>query len=184
MQEDQAVLITHQLRATSIAEQMLATLKAIRKFDKEIHDTFYSLPDAKLFDCLPGAGPKLAPRLLVAFGEQRDRYSSAQGMQQHAGIAPVTERSGKKEWVHWRWTCSKFLRQTFIEWADRTRFSSYWAGIYYQRQREKGNSHNVALRALAFKWIRILYSCWKNKKPYDEAKYLNSLKRNGSPLLT
>lgn len=182
--EDQAVLFTHQLRATSIAEQMLVTIKAIRKFDKEIHDTFYSLPDAKLFDCLPGAGPKLAPRLLVAFGEQRDRYSSAQGMQQHAGIAPVTERSGKKEWVHWRWTCSTFLRQTFIEWADKTRHYSYWAGIYYQRQREKGNPHNVALRALAFKWIRILYSCWKTKTPYDESKYLNSLKRNGSPLLT
>lgn len=181
--EDSAVLSTHQLQTISIAEQMLATIKSIRKFDKQIHDTFYSLPDAKLFDCLPGAGPKLAPRLLAAFGEQRERYSSARGIQQHAGIAPVTERSGKKEWVHWRWTCSKFLRQTFIEWANKTRLSSYWAEIYYQKQREKGNPHNVAVRALAFKWIRILYSCWKNKVPYDEVKYLNSLKRNGSPLL-
>jgi transposase len=73
----------------------------------------------RLFSALPGAGPSLAPRLLVAFGEQRERFASAAAVQKYAGIAPVTERSGKKHWVHWRWQCPTFLRQTFVERAAR-----------------------------------------------------------------
>jgi len=65
----------------------------------------------------PGAGAALAPRLLVAFGEQRERYGSAAEVHTSAGMAPVMERSGKQSWVHWRCQCPKFLRQTFVEWA-------------------------------------------------------------------
>ena len=71
-----------------------------------------------LFDALPGAGPILAPRLLVAFGEQRERYGAAAAVQTSAGIAPVMERSGKQSWVHWRCQCPKFLRQTFARVGD------------------------------------------------------------------
>ena len=74
-------------------------------------------PDFPLFAALPGAGAVFAPRLLVAFGEQRERYTSADALQKYAGIAPVTERRGNKTWVHWRWQCPTFLRQTFVEWA-------------------------------------------------------------------
>ena len=181
--DDPAVLSAHQLQSVAIAEQMLATIKVIKTFDIEIEDSFGKLPDAKLFDSLPGAGPCFGPRLLVAFGEQRDRFSSAREVQQYAGVAPVTERSGNKEWIHWRWQCSKFLRQTFVEWAGKTIDKSYWAGVYYRQQRAKGNSYQVAVRALAFKWIRILYSCWKTSTPYNEVTYLNSLKKRGSSLV-
>ena len=98
-------------------------------------------------------------------------------------IAPVTERSGKKSWVHWRTQGSTFLRQTFIEWAEQTTRHSYWAGVYYQQQRNKGKTHQVALRALAFKWIRILYRCWQDKKTYNETLYLKSLAMRDSSLV-
>jgi hypothetical protein len=39
------------------------------------------------------------------------------------------------------------------------------------------------VRALAFKWIHILYRCWQTRTPYDESKYLNALSHRGSPLL-
>jgi hypothetical protein len=136
-----------------------------------------------LFAALPGAGPALAPRLLAAFGERRERYQSAAEVQKYTGIAPVLERSGQKTWVHWRLQCPTFLRQTFVEWAAQTVPRSFWAGAYYRQQRAKGSSHNAALRALAFKWIRILYRCWQTRTPYDESTYLNALKRRGSPLL-
>ena len=68
----------------------------------------------------PGAGPHLAPRLLAAFGEQRERFTSADELQKYSSTAPVTERSGKKRWVHWRWQCPTFVRQTFVEWAAQT----------------------------------------------------------------
>jgi len=181
--DDPAIVLAHQLQATAISQQIIATINAIKTYDIEISEIFNTLPDAKLFAALPGAGPCIGPRLLVAFGEQRERYSCAAEVQQYAGIAPVTERSGKKEWVHFRWNTSKFMRQTFIEWAGKTITQSYWAGIYYHRQRDNGKSHQVAVRALAFKWIRILFRCWKTCTPYNETTYLKSLKRRGSPLV-
>jgi transposase len=121
--------------------------------------------------------------LLVAFGEDRDRCANAAQIQRYSGVAPVVERSGNKCWGHWRFACPTFLRQTFVEWAGSTIPRSYWAGAYYQQQRNKGCSHRVAVRALAFKWIRIIYRCWKTRTPYDESVYLKALMRRGSPLL-
>jgi len=46
-----------------------------------------------------------------------------------------------------------------------------------------GKHHHAAIRALAFKWQRILFRCWKDGVPYDDAKYMASLKRRNSPLL-
>ncbi len=163
--------------------QLRAVCAAIQRFDDEIEKLARKLPDFKLFESLPGAGPVLAPRLLVAFGERRERFDSAASVQQYAGIAPVTERSGNKSWVHWRYACSRFLRQTFVEWVKETIPRSFWAKAFYERQRAKGAAYNATLRALAFKWIRILYRCWIDRTPYDESRYLEALKKRGSPLL-
>jgi hypothetical protein len=35
---------------------------------------------------------------------------------------------------------------------------------------------------LAFKWIRIVFRCWKDGKPYDEQVYQKSLRRRSSLL--
>ena len=105
-------------------------------------------------------------------------------MQQYAGIAPVLERSGKQSWVHWRCQCPKFLRQTFVEWATGSIRFSGWARAYYEQQRAKGASHQAAVRALAFKWIRIVFRCWQRGTPDNESTYLAALQRQGSPLLS
>ena len=180
---DEAVITPNRLQALVLIDQLRVTLRAIKRFDEAIAELSPKHPDYALFSPLPGAGPSLAPRLLVAFGEQRDRFKSAAELQRYAGIAPVTERSGNKHWVHWRWQCPTFLRQTFVEWAAQTINKSYWAGLYYRQQRDKGCNHHAAVRALAFKWIRILYRCWQTNTPYNEAVYLKALKRRGSPLL-
>jgi transposase len=182
--DDVAVILPNQLLVLALVEQLRVTLQAIARFDAEIATVSQTLPDYSLFRALPAVGPAFAPRLLAAFGEQRERYQSAAEVQQYAGIAPVTESSGKKHWVHWRLQCPSFLRQTFVEWAGATIPRSFWAAAYYRQQRAKGCSHHAAVRALAFKWIRILYRCWQTRTPYDESTYLNALKRRGSPLLT
>jgi transposase len=182
--DDVAVVLPNQLLVLALIEQLRVTLQAIDRFDAEIATVSQTLPDYALFRTLPGAGPAFAPRLLAAFGEQRERYQSAAEVQRYTGIAPVTESSGKKHWVHWRLQCPTFVRQTFVEWAGATIPRSFWAAAYYRQQRDKGSSHQAALRALAFKWIRILYRCWQTRTPYDESTYLNALKRRGSPLFT
>jgi len=183
MTEDEAVVVPNRMHAIILVGQLRAILDAIDTYDKQINEVATKHPDYALFRALPGAGPSLAPRLLVAFGEQRDRFKSAADLQKYSGVAPVTERSGKKHWVHWRWQCPTFLRQTFVEWAGQTINKSYWAGQFYQQQRDKGCTYQAAVRALAFKWIRILYRCWQTGIAYDESVYLKALERRGSPLL-
>ncbi|MEO7852047.1 MAG: IS110 family transposase [Rubrivivax sp.] len=181
--DDVAVITAFRLQALVLVDQLRVTLKAIDRFDGQIAEITPTLPDYELFKALPGAGPSLAPRLLVAFGEDRQRFASAAEIQKFSGVAPVTERSGNKCWIHWRWQCPTFLRQTFVEWAAQTINKSFWAGTFYHRQRDKGATHQAAVRALAFKWQRILYRCWQTRTPYDESTYLNALKKRGSPLL-
>src|SRR5215510_12413418 len=114
---DDGVITPNVLLVQALVAQLRVTLQAIADFDTAIAQRAQDHPDFPLFDALPGAGAVFAPRLLVAFGEQRERFSSAEELQKYAGIAPVTERSGKKAWVHWRLQCPTFLRQTFVEWA-------------------------------------------------------------------
>jgi transposase len=180
---DDGVIAPNALLVQALVAQLRVTLQALADFDTAIAQRAQSHPDFPLFQALPGAGPVFASRLLVAFGEQRARYASAAELQQYAGIAPVTERSGKKAWVRWRLQCPKFLRQTFVEWAAESIRHSFWAQMYYQQQRDKGKAHQAAIRALAFKWIRILYRCWQERIPYDEAVYLQALHHRGSSLI-
>lgn len=180
--DDESVIFPHKLLVVALCQQLLTVIENIRVYDKQTSQLFNVMPDAELFTSLPGTGPCLAPRLLAAIGEDRSRFDSAQEIQNYAGLSPVTERSGQKCWVHWRWQCSKFVRQSFIEWSAKSVSQSYWAGLYYEQQRAKGKSHQSAVRALAFKWVRIVYKCWKTRTPYDESKYLRVLKERNSPL--
>ena len=117
----------------------------------------------------------------MAFGTVRSRYPHASRLQKYAGVAPVTERSGRQIWIHWRWNAPKFLRQTWVEWAGQTIPKPAWARAYYLQQKRAGKHHQTILRALAFKWIRILCRCWQDRVPYDESRYIQSLIRQKSP---
>jgi transposase len=175
--DDTAVLEAGALTARGLVA-LLATLRVnIAEFDRRIAELVDCHPDAAIFGSLPGAGVALIPRLIVAFGTRRDRFENAYEVQCYSGISPVQEASGKSQWVHFRWTCPKFLRQTFHEFAGCSIQRSEWARAYYQLQRDRGKSHQAAVRALAYKWIRIIFRCWKDQKTYDEAMYLNSQRR-------
>ena len=158
--------------------RMLRELReTIASYDQKIETLARQHPDFAIVDSLPGVGPALAPRLIAALGTQRDRYASASELQCYSGIAPVLATSGKQHWVHWRWACPKFLRQTFHEWAVHSLSCSAWAKAYYDQQRGTGKPRNTVVRALAFKWIQILFRCWKDRKPYCEEIYCQALHR-------
>ena len=180
--EDPAVVLASTMMVHALVKQIPSLTDSIAEYDRQIAALFKKHDDSTLFGSFPGAGPTLAPRLLAAFGSDRNRFEFAAEIQQLSGIAPVTEKSGKACWVHWRWSCSKFLRQSFQEFAAQSILKSVWARAYYQQQRHRGQSHHAALRALAYKWIRILFRCWKDRTPYDEATYFKSLQLRGSTL--
>jgi len=179
---DPAIIDPSVLTVQMLARQIRALRPSIDRYQEEIDKIMATHPDAELFQSLPGAGPAMAPRLLAAFGADRERFESATEIQQLSGIAPVTKRSGKKTVVHWRWAAPTFLRQSFHEFAGLSIQKSAWARAFYDLQRERGKNHHAAVRALAFKWIRILYRCWQDRTPYDEGRYIQALIRRGSPL--
>lgn len=174
--------------AVRVVRLLVAELRVLQEhlaeFEKAISQAFAAHPEQKLFRELPGAGAVLAPRLLVAFGTLRDRFADAAAMQRYFGVAPVTEKSGGRAWVHWRWNAPAFARQTLVEWAGQTVVYCPWAKAYYEQQRAKGVRHWAILRALAFKWLRILWRCWQNSEAYEDLKYLRQLEQRRSPLAT
>jgi hypothetical protein len=169
------------LQLRHLVEQLCIFRKHIAIFDQEIQNAFREHPEAGLYRDLPGAGAQLAPRLCVAFGTLRTTYPDPPSLQKHAGVAPVREKSGNQLWTHWRWQAPLFLRQTFVEWAGQTVVYCPWSGRYYERMKKKGKKHAAILRALAFKWIRILWKCWMDRKPYNQTVYLKQLSHRKSP---
>jgi transposase len=181
--KDRAVIEPALLEVALLVDLLAVQARHIAVLEARIAEAFAAHPRAELFAALPGAGAALAPRLLVAFGDLPERYPTAASLQKYSGVAPVREKSGQKSWTHWRWAAPKFLRQSFVEWAGQTVALCDWAHAYYHQQRRAGKAHHAILRALAFKWIRILWRCWKDNKPYDEQIYLASLRRHGSSLI-
>ncbi len=178
-----ALLQTYTLRVQLICKELQLLRKTLEQFDQQIAEVFRHHPDRELFEALPGAGPVLAPRLLASLGSERERFPRPQHLQCATAIAPVTKQSGGKRHVHRRYLCSKFLKQSFHEYAKESILHSRWAAAYYLQQRTKGCPHHTAVRALAYKWQRIIWKCWQSRTVYQEAIYEAALKKNRSPLV-
>lgn len=180
--QDQAVIKATASMVQATVRQLRVLRAEIERLQQECEELFAKHPDQQLFLSFPGAAAVLGPRLLTAMGADRSRYQAAREIQQFSGLAPVTERSGQSTWVHWRMACPKFLRQSFHEHARLSLTKSPWARAFYERQRQLGKKHHAAIRALAYRWIRIIYRCWKDGVPYCEETYQKALLRRQSPL--
>ena len=179
---DRAIVESSVLMTNAIVTQVIVLNQAIKQYDDELASLMREHQDAKIFLSLPGAGEAMAPRLLAAMGSERDRLADAKEVQQLSGIAPVTERSGKSKFVHRRWACNRFLLQTFHEFAAHSIKHSAWAKACYDMLRANKREHQAAVREVAFKWIRIIFRCWKTRTLYDEAIYITALVRRKSPV--
>jgi transposase len=179
---DPAVLEACSMKARHLTES-LATLRGqITRLEQRRDELVASHPDTPIFASFPGAGRATVPRLIAAFGTRRERYESAFEVECDSGIAPVHIRSGKIDRVSIRRACQGFTRQTFHEFAGQTIPQCEWAKAFYRAHCHRPEQHHAAVRSLAFKWIRILYRCWKERTPYDEKLYLASLRRRSALL--
>jgi transposase len=182
--DEVAVVDSFVLRVQLIARQLQALQRTLAEFDRQIAAAYAAHPDRPIFASLPGAGPVLGPRLLATLGANRERFPhSAAQLQCYTGVAPVTKRSGGSCRIHRRYCCPKFHRQSFHEYAKESILWCRWAAAFYLQQRTKGCPHHTAVRALAFKWQRIIWRCWHNHQPYDDSVYETSLRQHGSPLI-
>jgi hypothetical protein len=183
---DPGVVEPQILRVKCLLEQIATLSRIIRSYEEETQRLLPRLDSEGIFASLPGAGTCFTPRLAVLFGEDRTRYASAAEVQMLTGTAPVTQQSGKKKLVTMRWACSTFQRQSLVEYALSSLRFSKWARAFFdlhmpQDPNAQKPTYSV-LRKLAFKWLRIIYRCWQTRTPYDESRYIQSLRRSGSPL--
>jgi len=178
--DESAILESHTLRVQLLCRQLQLLHKTIAEFEEKIAAAFKAHEDHDLFASFPGAGPVLAPRLLATMGSERERFASASNLQRFSGIAPITKQSGSTRYIHRRYRCPVFCKQTFHEYAKESILFSRWAAAFYLQQRQKASGHHTAVRALAFKWQRIIWKCWSTRTPYKEEIYEASLRKNGS----
>jgi hypothetical protein len=84
----------------------------------------------------------------------------------------VAIQSGNFAKAHRRYACNKVLRNAMHQFGWHSTRCEPWALAYYQRKRQEGKTHTVAVRALANHWVRILFAAWSNQRPYDRAIFL------------
>jgi transposase len=155
----------------SLVKQLLVVIPEIASYEKAIRTLFLTHKDHELWRSLPGAGKRLAPRLLAEWGEDRTRYADAGSVQTLAGTAPVPFQSGNYAKAHKRFACVKPLRNALHQFAWQSTLQEEWARDYYQRKRAEGKTHSMALRALANVWVRIIYRMWVTKTSYQTATF-------------
>jgi transposase len=174
---DPALVAAHTLAIRTLVGQLEALRPFLDEHDQQIAELFAAHPDQALFASLPGVGPVLGPRLLAALGTDRQRYPTALALSNYSGIAPITEKSGQNQhWVHLRWHCPKFLRQSWHEFADSSRKFPGWARTCYTDLVQRMD-HHEAIRKLAFKWQRVVWRLWQDRQLYDEARYVRALQK-------
>jgi transposase len=168
----QADAVTTRAKArltVALVQQLIPLLAQIDQYEKEINTLFLTHPDHEIFESLPRAGQRLAPRLLAEIGDDRSRYQSAQSLQALAGTSPVLYESGQYSKAHRRLGCIKPLRNVLQQFAWQSTQSEPWARDYYQRKRAEWKSHSVAVRALANVWVRIIFAMWVQHRCYETA---------------
>ena len=101
----------------ALAQQLRLLLDQLTAYGKEMARLFQAHADQPIFNGLPGAGKRLAPRLMAEWGDDRSRYASAASVQALGGTSPVPFESGKYAAVHQRHACVKPLRNAFFQFA-------------------------------------------------------------------
>jgi hypothetical protein len=175
-----AVTTAKSLLAISLVRVLQALQTQLDEYRKRIQQAFCQHPDHDIFGCLPGAGEKLAPRLLSELGTVREVFPDSDALCCQAGVSPVRYQSGQINRARIRWACDRFLRHTVHLWADCSRKKSPWAQAYYQGKRDQGMSHAAALRCLGKRWLKILWKLWQNRTCYGPALHQKSLLEHGS----
>lgn len=182
MTGDEAVLLARAMAVAALVAQLRVLQAHLAEVEAEIERRYAAHPEHAFFRNLPGAGPVMGPRLVAAFGVDRSRLESPEAAQKIFGVAPVIQSSGKSRKVHRRWSANRFLLQTILEWCHQTIRYCPWSKAFYEQERNRGVGHWAILRALGFKWIRVLWKCWQSRTAYDGEWYLRSLELRGSPI--
>jgi len=123
--------------------------------------------DVQVLRSLPGVGRVVAATMLAEASRALvDRDHPA--LRAHAGIAPVTRRSGKTKIVVMRYACNTRLRNALYHAARVAVQKDSASRALYAAQRARGHGHARALRSVADRLLRILFAMLRTRTLYDD----------------
>jgi transposase len=132
-----------------------------------------ALPGGEIYLSFPGLGRRLAARIAGEIGEHVERFTTPNSLQCYAGSAPVTRRSGKRDFVvaH-RLACNRHLANAVHTWAFASLRRCAWAKQFYDTQKARNRSHHGALRALGNRWLEVLWHCLIKGVTYNDTLHV------------
>jgi transposase len=170
-----------------LVEMLAALVSHLKTFDKRLTELLDQHEDAFIFRSLPNVGDVTAAWLLGEIGDCRDKFENASGMQALAGTCPVTVQSNRQRRIYFRFGCCKSFRngmQQFSRLSARGNNGSSWAKGYLSDQISRGHSVSRGTRALANRWLAIIFRLWQDRVVYDEKVHLRNRAQRGRRLTT
>jgi transposase len=153
----------------SMVRVMRSLNRSIKDLDRAVVTHLGEHPDAEVFASLPRSGRINAAQMLAEWGDCREAYPEPDAVSMLGGLCPVTHASGKHRDVAFRWACNKRMRKPITTFANNSRHASPWAAEVYRRAVARGCDHPHAVRILARAWVRVIWRCWQDRRPYNPA---------------
>lgn len=175
LEPDPVVVQAYEGETVFLAELVLRLVQQKSRLIAEVQKLFAAHPDQAIFGSLPGAGELLAPKLLVMFGDHRERFPQPEAIRSLAGTCPVTDQSGKKRRVYFRKACNRRYRNTIQQFSKESVRQAEWAAAYFAEALARGHSKSHAYRCLANRWLGIIWKLWQTRQVYDEAYHLQQI---------
>lgn len=172
------LLALHQARKNwerRMGELLLGVRREGRAKQPRNPDPGKAVPGGEIYLSFPGLGDRLAARIAGEIGDHIEQFGTPNALQCDAGTAPVTRRSGRSELVIARRLAhNRYLGAAVHQWAFCSLRRSSWAREFYDAKIAKGKSHHSALRALANRWLEILWHRLTHNLRYDEDTHIRN----------
>lgn len=157
------------------------SLKKFEAINQLIEQQLKEMPQAKKLMAIDGIGPIITAEILAGIGDI-DNFTSPKQILKLAGLAPVTNESGKHKGKD---KLSKMGRK-------RLKTAFYQAGLclianndafnqiyhYYTQERANPLIKMKGVIVIANKLIRVMYAMLKNNTAYDEQRMLADIQRD------
>lgn len=173
----QLLVIRDQRRAWErrMGELLLGSPRYGRAKQPKEPDPGKAVPGGDIYLSFPGLADRLAARIAGEIGDHIEHFDTPNGLQCYAGTAPVTRRSGRSELVVARRLAhNRYLGTAVHQWAFCSLTKSAWAREFYDAKIAAGKTHHSALRALANRWLEILWHCLTRGIHYDETVHIRN----------
>jgi transposase len=135
--------------------------------------------DVTILRSMPGVGVRVAARMLAEASQPLvDRaYHTLRAVM---GVAPVTKQSGRYRVVSMRYACNWRLRDAAYHWARVGVQRDPASRAYYATLRRRGHTRGRALRSVADRLLRLLFTLLAHGQLFDPTQGQRSAVTTGA----